>query len=206
MDILPERVDRAGRESSGRTVLDDPWYSGCPAFPQTAYLSPTSRRSRRPPPQVVACFQSAGRFRLSVARLEPYESGPEPGGKRWYRVRYNRSRAANAVSPVSSGCSHHSIPAALSRNAWRVVSIFCDARFYHAGRGFPCKGAIGVNHSAASGIPWLSRLLLSAGLRLHDRSAAGLLHTKSKVGGIWRQTLEQLWRLPLPVMRSRGRF
>jgi len=38
---------------------------------------------------------------------------------------------------------------------------------------FACKSTIGANHSAASGIPWLSGLLLAAGLRLHDRGALG---------------------------------
>jgi len=34
-----------------------------------------------------------------------------------------------------------------------VVSILCDARFHHPGRGFACKRAIGANHSAASVLP-----------------------------------------------------
>src|SRR5258708_14369700 len=50
------------------------------------------------------------------------------GGECWYRVRYNRSCATNAVSPVGAGCSRYSIATTLSGNAWRVVSIFCDAR------------------------------------------------------------------------------
>jgi hypothetical protein len=63
-------------------------------------------------------------------KLRVVQSVPEPGVKRWYRVRYHRSCAANAVSPVGSGCSRNSLPTALSRNTRHLVAIFCDTRIH----------------------------------------------------------------------------
>src|SRR2546422_9187548 len=65
--ILPARAQRGGPESSRRPVSSGQRYSGSPAFLRSAYPVRFSKRSRRPPRQVVACFQSAGRSRLFLA-------------------------------------------------------------------------------------------------------------------------------------------
>jgi hypothetical protein len=57
------------------------------------------------------------------------------------------------------------------------------------GRGSARESTIGGNDLPASGIPWLSRLFLAAGLRLHDRGAFGFLHTQIQVSWSWRRTL-----------------